>query len=82
MWTGTWDLYLYRLKTWTRQEGTIRLSVDDGPPAAVFLGDDDDDDDEGVEVEDNEPLAERAERLKLAGTGTPVIKLSPSSPSS
>jgi hypothetical protein len=29
-----------RLKTWTRQEGALRLSEDDGPPAHSFLGDD------------------------------------------
>ena len=48
-------LPLIRLKTWTRQEGAVRLSEDDGPPAHLFLGDGegqedevDDDDDIGV----------------------------------
>lgn len=31
---------VHRLKTWTRQEGAVRLSEDDGPPAHSFLGDD------------------------------------------
>ncbi|KAI0285591.1 hypothetical protein BC826DRAFT_1051712 [Russula brevipes] len=30
----------HQLKTWTRQEGAVRLSEDDGPPAHSFLGDD------------------------------------------
>jgi hypothetical protein len=39
-----------RLKTWTRQEGAVRLSEDDGPPAHTFLGEDDDE----LEEEDSE----------------------------
>jgi hypothetical protein len=38
-----------RLKTWTRQEGTVRLSEDDGPPSHSFLGDDYDVPEEGEE---------------------------------
>jgi hypothetical protein len=34
-----------RLKMWTRQEGAVRLSEDDGPPAHSFLGDDEEPDD-------------------------------------
>ncbi|KAG6827840.1 hypothetical protein H0H92_010300 [Tricholoma furcatifolium] len=34
----------HQLKTISRPEGRIRLSVDDGPPAREFLGDDDSDD--------------------------------------
>lgn len=49
-----------RLKTWTGNEGRIRLSEDDGPPAHSFVGDDDDD-------IDDEPLALRAERLREGG---------------
>ncbi|KAG9310955.1 hypothetical protein JVU11DRAFT_8830 [Chiua virens] len=30
----------HQLKTWTRQEGQIRLSEDDGPAATEFLADD------------------------------------------
>ncbi|KAI0252282.1 hypothetical protein BJV78DRAFT_1281840 [Lactifluus subvellereus] len=30
----------HQLKTWTRQEGAVRLSEDDGPPSHSFLGDD------------------------------------------
>jgi hypothetical protein len=36
----------FRLKTWTRSEGQIRLSEDDGPPAREFLEDDYDEDHE------------------------------------
>lgn len=32
----------HQLKTWTRTEGQIRLSEDDGPSAAEFLADEDD----------------------------------------
>ena len=35
-----------RLKTWTRQEGAVRLSEDDGPPAHSFLEEDDDEQEE------------------------------------
>jgi hypothetical protein len=35
-------IVLSRLKTWTRQEGAVRLSEDDGPPAHTFLEEDDD----------------------------------------
>jgi len=78
---------LPRLKTWTRPEGRIRLSEDEGPPAREFLEDDyepeEDDDDE-----DDEPLAQRAERVRLGaaplsgGNGEPenerVLDLRPS----
>jgi len=40
----------HQLKTWTRQEGAVRLSEDDGPPAHTFLGEDDD----GLEEDDSE----------------------------
>lgn len=40
-----------RLKTFTRTEGRIRLSVDDGPPAREFLEDDYDEDNEVLEYE-------------------------------
>jgi len=48
----------HRLKTWTRREGTIRLSIDEGPPAREFLEDDYDEDHEGL----NDDAAERAWR--------------------
>ncbi|KAN0136628.1 hypothetical protein V8E53_005675 [Lactarius tabidus] len=40
----------HQLKTWTRQEGAVRLSEDDGPPAHTFLEEDDDE----LEEEDSE----------------------------
>ena len=52
---------LSRLKTWTRQEGAVRLSEDDGPPAHTFLDEHDDEreeedsesgDDDSVRQED------------------------------
>lgn len=53
-------LLLARMKTWTRHEGRIRLSEDDGPAATEFLGDDptDEGDDDGLEWDngDDEPL--------------------------
>ncbi|KIM81970.1 hypothetical protein PILCRDRAFT_820855 [Piloderma croceum F 1598] len=57
----------HQLKLLTKREGTIRLSIDDGPSSAEFLGDDDHDDHD--EQDDNEPLADRAERLRWAGSG-------------
>ncbi|RDB17757.1 hypothetical protein Hypma_001073 [Hypsizygus marmoreus] len=36
----------HQLKTFTRTDGPIRLSIDDGPPAREFLEDDYDDDNE------------------------------------
>ncbi|OAX40981.1 hypothetical protein K503DRAFT_671875, partial [Rhizopogon vinicolor AM-OR11-026] len=39
----------HQLKTWTRTEGQIRLSEDDGPSAAEFLADEDDEDDGTVD---------------------------------
>ncbi|TFK48216.1 hypothetical protein OE88DRAFT_1737911 [Heliocybe sulcata] len=59
----------HQLKTWSRAEGTIRLSEDNGPSHREFLDDDYDDDNAGLE--DDEPLAHRAEQLRLAGTPRP-----------
>lgn len=52
------------MKTWTRSEGNIRLSEDDGPPSTEFLDDDDDDDDDGLEWDngDDEPLSDRTQK--------------------
>ncbi|KAL4254686.1 hypothetical protein ABKN59_004427 [Abortiporus biennis] len=44
----------HQLKRITGQEGTIRLSLDDGPSSHEFLSDDFDEDNEHL---DNEPLA-------------------------
>jgi hypothetical protein len=43
----------YRLKTWTRTEGQIRLSEDDGPPVREFLEDDYDEDNEELPAEES-----------------------------
>ncbi|KAI0791028.1 hypothetical protein C8Q75DRAFT_758980 [Abortiporus biennis] len=64
----------HQLKRITGQEGTIRLSLDDGPSSHEFLSDDFDEDNEHL---DNEPLAVRAQELRATKTLPPV----PSAPS-
>lgn len=59
------------MQTWSNDEGRIRLSEDDGPPAREFLEDDYDDDNEGLA--DDEPLALRAERLRAAASPVPPL---------
>jgi len=56
----------HRLKTFTRTEGTIRLSEDDGPPSNEFLGDDFDEDNEHLHDSANEPLSEHIRRATQA----------------
>jgi len=54
---------VHQLKTWTRQEGAVRLSEDDGPPAHSFLGDDEELEDEfGDDYEDNDNGSRRESR--------------------
>ena len=60
-----------RLKAWTRQEGTIRLSLDDAPAAREFLDDDYDEDNAGIS--DDEPLALRAQQLRPQRNNSAVI---------
>jgi len=62
----------HQLKTWSRGEGRIRLSEDDGPPARSFVEDDEED-----EAADDEPLSSRAERLK-SSSGQAPLKSPPS----
>ncbi|KAN0120617.1 hypothetical protein V8E52_004444 [Russula decolorans] len=50
----------HQLKTWTRQEGAVRLSEDDGPPAHLFLEDDEDEEDEVGDVDDIGDIGENA----------------------
>ena len=58
-----WFSVVFRLKTWTRQEGAVRLSEDDGPPAHSFLGDDEELEDEfGGDYEDNDSGNRRESR--------------------
>ena len=52
-----------RLKTWTRQEGAVRLSEDDGPPAHSFLGEDDDEEDEEGESDGDSIGQENTRRM-------------------
>ncbi|EKM75376.1 hypothetical protein AGABI1DRAFT_46508, partial [Agaricus bisporus var. burnettii JB137-S8] len=56
---GLRQVVAHKLKAITRQEGGIRLSEDDGPPAREFLEDDDDEDNEVLpgNNSDDEPLA-------------------------
>ena len=58
--------YAFRLKTFTRSEGQIRLSEDDGPPANEFLTDDYDEDNEHLNDSDNEPLSEHIRKVTEA----------------
>ena len=51
-----------RLKTWTRQEGAVRLSEDDGPPAHSFLGADDDEEDEEESESDGDSVGQENTR--------------------
>ncbi|KAH9060671.1 hypothetical protein EDB87DRAFT_1683367 [Lactarius vividus] len=55
----------HQLKTWTRQEGAVRLSEDDGPPAHSFLEEDDDDgqEEEGGESDSDGIGWENARRV-------------------
>ncbi|KAI9450945.1 hypothetical protein BJY52DRAFT_137900 [Lactarius psammicola] len=55
----------HQLKTWTRQEGAVRLSEDDGPPAHSFLEEDDDEeqDEEGGESGGDNIRRENAGRI-------------------
>jgi hypothetical protein len=67
-----------RLQTWSRRDGRIRLSTDDGPPAAEFLEDDYDDDNTGLTIE--ESLAVSRSELSLnpaAHTSTHHLLLLP-----
>ncbi|KAI0277177.1 hypothetical protein BGY98DRAFT_649058 [Russula aff. rugulosa BPL654] len=51
----------HQLKTWTRQEGAVRLSEDDGPPAHLFLGDDDEEQED--EIGDNDGIGDIGENV-------------------
>lgn len=65
---------VFRMKTWTRTEGGVRLSEDDGPAATEFLGDDlDEDGDDGIEWDnrDRELPAERGRKL-TTGFARPI----------
>ncbi|KAI0920625.1 hypothetical protein AcW1_002311 [Taiwanofungus camphoratus] len=62
----------HQLNTWTRKEGRIRLSEDDGPPVHEFLQDDYDEDNE--RLADDEPLAITAERLRMANVENTVVQ--------
>lgn len=55
-----------RLKTFTRTEGAIRLSEDDGPPASEFLGDDFNEDNAHLDDSTDEPLSEHIRRATRA----------------
>ena len=58
--------YTFRLKTFTSNEGQIRLSIDDGPPANEFLADDDYDEDNEHLNDDHEPLSEHIRKVTEA----------------
>ncbi|KAF4612284.1 hypothetical protein D9613_003919 [Agrocybe pediades] len=56
----------HQLQTFTRRQGTIRLSEDDGPPANEFLVEDYDDDHVYLPDSENEPLAEHVRKAAQA----------------
>jgi len=56
----------HQLKTFSRSEGQIRLSEDDGPPANEFLADDFDEDNEHLRDSDDEPLTEHIRKATQA----------------
>ena len=60
------DISSLSLKTFRQNEGAIRLSQDEGPPANEFLADDYDDDNEHLHDSDDEPLSEHIRRTTLA----------------
>ncbi|KAG1816683.1 uncharacterized protein BJ212DRAFT_167206 [Suillus subaureus] len=67
----------HQLQTWTRTEGQIRLSEDDGPSATEFLTDADDED-VGI-IDDGMILGQDEERLRNEGSVTlPFVR--PDSP--
>ncbi|KAG2130353.1 hypothetical protein DEU56DRAFT_815548 [Suillus clintonianus] len=69
----------HQLQTWTRTEGQIRLSEDDGPSATEFLVDGDDED-LGI-IDDGVVLGQRdEERLRTEGIVT-LPSVQPGSPS-
>jgi hypothetical protein len=55
-----------RLKTLTSNEGRIRLSEDNGPPANEFLADDYDEDNEHLNDSELEPLSEHIKKVTEA----------------
>ncbi|KAG2143991.1 hypothetical protein BD769DRAFT_1420902 [Suillus cothurnatus] len=67
----------HQLQTWTRTEGQIRLSEDDGPSATEFLTDADDEDDIGI-ADDGIILSQDEERLGNEG----LVNLPPVRPDS
>ena len=58
--------YAFRLKTLTKDEGRIRLSEDNDPPANEFLADDYDEDNEHLNGSEFEPLSEHIKKVTEA----------------
>jgi hypothetical protein len=70
------NLHRHRLQTWSRPEGQIRLSEDDGPSATEFLTEADDED-VGI-VDDGVILGQDGERLRNEFVVVPSV--TPGSP--
>lgn len=70
------NLHRHRLQTWSRTEGQIRLSEDDGPSATEFLTEADDED-VGI-VDDGVILGQDGERLRNEFVVVPSV--TPGSP--
>lgn len=63
-------MFTPRLKTWSRREGNIRLSEDDGPSAQSFLEDTVyDADNDHIEDSDELAVQKRVERLRQQEEG-------------
>jgi hypothetical protein len=61
-------LCVFRLKTLTSNEGRIRLSEDNGPPANEFLADDYDGDNQHLNDSGNETLSEHIRKATVTTT--------------
>ncbi|KAF8266016.1 hypothetical protein EI94DRAFT_1587063 [Lactarius quietus] len=62
----------HQLKTWTGQEGAVRLSEDDGPPAHSFLREDDEEDDgSGSDDGIGQEITGRVSPVELQRVGVP-----------
>lgn len=62
--------FINRLKTWTRREGGIRLSEDEGPAASGFFEEDEFDEDNEELDQGDEPLALPVRGTEISGSGS------------
>ncbi|KAJ8474134.1 hypothetical protein ONZ45_g16055 [Pleurotus djamor] len=69
----SWDC-ARSLKTWSRSEGNIRLSEDDGPSSQEFLDDDDDEDARVLDLSDSASIFDAATEAQQAFADSPPRK--------